>query len=350
MKKQYRFTMVIIALLSMIGITLLIKAFQPNPVQWEIVEKSSQFELMSVRKINASIEKGDLGIHPGFMFLQNEQLIFYQRGETLLDPNNSLNHMDILTGEIENQKFLEDSISIITNHDDTIYFIHTTYTRPAYSNQTLVRPGSILIMAYDIEKGSDIWFSSYKNVASIDYLHVSDDTIEIKGFQSRGFDRDSIIIDAKTGDLLEEGIDVVQFNRQYITLQTGEEIPYSQAHQLTDHIYILENTSQIRAIDILQQTIIWQKDLPSRLATNIAVSNSVVYYFTREGILSGLDAESGTVLGTIQLEPNEFDGENPVPDYGLPRQTLVADDNTVALYFEETKQLFFFKFEASDVP
>ncbi|MCP5099323.1 MAG: PQQ-binding-like beta-propeller repeat protein [Chloroflexi bacterium] len=338
--KKRLVSVVIITLLSIMIFWLLQNAATaPKVSPWQISDQSPEFSLISIHKINAEARRYG-SEDPTFLILRNSSLIF-QESAGRISYKGRFNRIDLLTGQLESQIIPDQSISGFTNNQQTIFIAQDTYRIPVYSGQTLKEPGAIFIKAFDIGTGNVEWTSVYEGFALISYMNANENQVRISGHNGHGADRDQTVLDALTGEVLEGDIND--------TFQSGGNLPsYFHIADLGDDMFVLSH-SPVIAYDLKTDSIVWQTDIIESVS-NFFVSNGVIYFLDNDAIFRAIDEQTGANLGYVQFEPTNPSKAEHFANYGVTNYTVVADGNSVALYFSETKQLFFFHFAGDSEP
>ena len=336
----------IFVIFSIVVILPLIRnAFIPHPSPWQIAEHSPEFSPVATHEVNIFLRRS-ASDEEVFMILRDDNLIFYESNSTILYQSRSLNRINLLTGTFRWQHHLKQPVSSITNNEEALFIAFNDYIKPSYSGKTLVRPGAILVTAYNIDTGDSMWSSVYKGFGAITYMDANENEIGISGFNSRGLDRAATKLDARTGEILE-GEFVGLNTARRIRCQFGDMPYYRRLKDLPNCHIVIARNNEILVLDLETNSIVWQENSEGSIS-NLAVSNGIIYFLAQDGILWALDVQTGTTLGHVQFEPVYPKNAEPLKDSFVPNYAVVADGNGVALHFMETQQLFFFRFTKSD--
>lgn len=112
---------------------------------------------------------------------------------------------------------------------------------------------------------------------------------------------------------------------------------------VTDELFLIRRKypaySPITAIDKQTGSIVWE--IAETAVSNLAVDQAVMFFVTKKAELRVVEVKTGKVLGSLEFSP-AF-GE----DFYFPNNSILvaADKGTVAVYFEDKRQLSIFHFE-----
>lgn len=221
----------------------------------------------------------------------------------------------------------------------------------------LVKPGKIV--AYN-SSGQVVWVRTLEDARDL-IMTVTDITVSAEG-------RWLYLLDAETGDVIRSGKteaednlvwfvnDGIEYERsdsavlQARNSQTGEVI-WQTDHKLVGTPILAEDVILLNTIrrDIgvlalaLESTtgsLLWEY---KGVVSNIAVGNSIAYFFTDALQLVALDIKTGEILSELS-----FSSEREIPDnspYFVTNKVYVATSQGVVLvYFRGSLQLFAFRF------
>jgi outer membrane protein assembly factor BamB len=343
--KKLLVSAIIVIFLILVVLPLIRNAFTPDPSPWQIAEHSPEFSPIATHEIHMHLRRkaGDEEI---FMILRDDNLVFYESNSTILYQSHSFNRINLVTSTFQWQHHLRRPVTSITNNEQTFFIAFDLQEVPSYSGKTLVRPGAILVTAYDIDTGNSVWSSVYKGFGWVSHLDANENEIGIDGHNGHGLDRDATKLDARTGEILEGEFAGLNTARR-IRCQFGDMPYYRRLKDLPNCHVVIARNNEILVLDLETNSIVWQENSEGTIS-NLAVSNGIIYFLAQDGILWALDVQTGTTLGHVQFEPVYPRNAEPLEDSFVPDYTVVADGNGVALHFMETQQLFFFHFSRSD--
>jgi outer membrane protein assembly factor BamB len=336
-----RFIWVFIILFYVLAVPLVIRnVITSKTSPWQIVEQSPEFTLIGIHEISTQKRRDD-GSQELFLILRDNSLIFLKSFDVIFYQSNVFKQVNLVTGKLEWQNRLERSgLSVASN--EHAFYVTDLHRVSGYSGKTLVRPGAILVMAYDIDTGDRIWSTAYEGFAFVSYLAANETEVRIGGHNGHGFDRDATKMDTHTGDILEGEVEAFTTTRK-IRCQS-EELPfYHHLKDLADCKVVIADSNAVYVLDLTTNSTVWQVEIAG-VVSNLAVSNGVIYFLAQDGNFWALDEQTGTTLGHVQFEPVYPGRAELLDNVDYPAHTVVADGNGVALHFMETQQLFFFHF------
>ena len=99
--------------------------------------------------------------------------------------------------------------------------------------------------------------------------------------------------------------------------------------------------SPITAIDKQDGSVVWELD--NTVVSNLAVDGPVTYFVTKNAELLAVETLTGKRIGSAKFTP-DF-GETF--DFANNAVLVAADNNTIAVYFEDKRQLSIFRLKTS---
>lgn len=112
---------------------------------------------------------------------------------------------------------------------------------------------------------------------------------------------------------------------------------------VTDGLFLLRRDyptySPITAIDKQNGAVVWKVD--NTAVSNLAVAESRVYFVTMDAVLMVVDLQTGKPVSSLNFNPSFGAGF----DFLNNAVFVAADDDLVAVYFEDKRQLSVFRFE-----
>ena len=128
--------------------------------------------------------------------------------------------------------------------------------------------------------------------------------------------------------------------------------PFENFTYTDDALIIKTNTDlgAVKAIDVLSGEILWEQVC---VISNIAASNGTVFLITIESengfcwgsdpmadaSLLAIDEKTGKVITTLGFAPSEVQSNSGQSSYNV-----VASNDNILVYFDDTKQLFVLRF------
>lgn len=232
--------------------------------------------------------------------------------------------------------------------------------------------GATGIKSYDIYSGEKKWETifDYKFAIGIHNLTLASDGVNIETYhRGKGafyvLDQDSGKITTFTSE--EDGIFTIENGTTYewygrsleasgdYNWQTRFDISAYHYWELaapviTDNLILVKNgyidSSPVSAIRKSDGDIVWQFN--QNVVSNIAVGGDITYFLTKETELFAVDTQTGSILGSVKFTPSF--SEKYTPNFSQDHDFLntsiyvAADDDIVAIYFEDTRQLSIFRF------
>ena len=161
----------------------------------------------------------------------------------------------------------------------------------------------------------------------IAHLALTESGLQIETY--RCSKRASYLLDTETGEVKAFQADVSKYGLDE-TLIYNDLILEKQGYGLPDAI-----TARNRN----DGTLIWQFD-QEPVVSNIAIGGPITYFLTENVKLMALDTQTGAVLGILHFGPRF------PPDFDFVNTSLLvaADQDIVAVYFEDSRQLSIFQF------
>lgn len=202
------------------------------------------------------------------------------------------------------------------------------------------------IRAYDPRTGGLLWISDQLPVRArnVSYLLVDDNLIYAESQMAH-------LLRANTGEVVlnidKDGYGGIK----EVLRQTNTQVPAEFFDHFTDATLtrdtqfirgVAEFRGGVRAIDRPTGKILWER--PTGVLSNVAATESVLYFLTFDRQLLGLDTRTGEVVTAVQFEASPL--PNSEADRGLTGGYYVAVDaeaGMVYAYFGDSAQLFAFK-------
>jgi len=192
--------------------------------------------------------------------------------------------------------------------------------------------GAAGIVAYDINSGNPAWETrfDYDYAVGVGHLTLTETAIKAETYNH---DNEAVYtVDIETGEIKEVAKDTSRYAVDEVVIYDGMKFE-KQGYGVPDKVTVT---------DVDNGSIIWEhNDEP--VISNIAVGGKTTYFLTENNRLIALNTYTGEVLGELAFAPrfsHDFDFINT--------SILVAADNDiVAVYFEDSKQLSVFRFTNS---
>jgi outer membrane protein assembly factor BamB len=302
-KRNYRIPILVVLVLLTISLPMnsCIRKDSQENIQWQINAASQGFTSLWSRSDNSIYlnEKpfGTRMQYRIFMLAQNDRLIFFENG--------TLKSLDLGTGETIWQMRHGRASGVAYN--EHYIFLGREHENAQHRLGTMIKAGSISLVAYEIDTGQQKWSNTFEGIAFIDTLSADEAVISINGHNGHGAYPAVLNINASGGELLGVGEPLVEkINRR--------------------------STPDLHWLDE-------RKDIVS----DIVIEHGVAYFLASSGTLWAVDVESGSELGYVSLAPTDSSAL-PLVAYGIPGYQIVAKDGFVVLFFWEEQQLFVFRF------
>jgi outer membrane protein assembly factor BamB len=123
------------------------------------------------------------------------------------------------------------------------------------------------------------------------------------------------------------------WERDWFTEANLDYLPYLAGDVLLGRSFALDSRTGRK---------LWQLTEEDALVSNISASNGVAYYFTKDGQLRAVNARTGEVLASLQLEVETLLKETDLrSSYPF---NVVARGNKVVVYLGDAYQLYVFQF------
>ncbi len=191
--------------------------------------------------------------------------------------------------------------------------------------------GAAGLVAFDIKTGEQLWETrfDYEYAVGIYNAILNESSITVETY-NRG-NSAVFIVDKESGRIISQ---------EGNTVRTGRDlsIPYNDLVLEKDGTY----PGNITAYREDNHSIMWQSE--ETAVGNFAVAGPVTYFLTDAVQLLAVDTNTGTEIGKLILAPRFS------PDFDFVNSSIIvaADENIVALYFEETQQLSIYKFNQAE--
>lgn len=268
--------------------------------------------------------------------------------------NNNLISADITTGKIYWQQTVSGEGFVAVDLD-------RVYVQP----ESELFGGATGIVAYAINSGEEIWETTFDfgNAIGIDNLTSTESGIHVRTYHkgNSGFyvlDRDTGFVETslRSGGLIfmiENGTtyewfgSFIEASGQFNWKTELDNPAYLRdsdvdAPLVAGDLILVKNgyhySSPVRAIDKNSGVIVWKFD--QAVISNVAVGGDVTYVLTENAEMFALDTQTGRILGSLKFTPDFPDNF----DFVTTSIYMAADNNIVAIYFENTHQLSIFRF------
>jgi len=201
------------------------------------------------------------------------------------------------------------------------------------------------IRAYGPRTGGLLWISEPLPVGTrnVVYLLVEDNLIYAESQMAH-------LLRANTGEVIlnmGQGLSTIEQTLQQMNIQVPPEFFDSFIDvTLTRDTQFIRGVAEfrggVRAIDRPTGKILWER--PTGILSNVAATESVLYFLTFDRQLLGLDTRTGEVVIAVQFEASPLPTQDA--EQGLTGGYYVAVDaeaGMVYAYFGDSAQLFAFK-------
>jgi outer membrane protein assembly factor BamB len=191
--------------------------------------------------------------------------------------------------------------------------------------------GAAGIVAFDIKTGEQIWETrfDYEYAVGIGSAILNESSITVETYHHGN--TAVFVVDKESGRIISQ---------EKNAIRTGYDlaIPYNDLVLEKEGSY----PGSITAYREDNHRVVWQSE--ETAVGNFAVSGSVTYFLTESVQLLAVDTNTGNEIGKLTLAPRFL------PDFDFVNSSIIvaADENFVALYFEETRQLSIYKFNPID--
>jgi len=213
----------------------------------------------------------------------------------LVDSHNSLQCIDIQSGETHWQKRISASGTNVTSNEDLIFVSSSTRTHCAtYTPQCDV----IKVVAYDVLSGEIRWSNTYEGMGTVTQTSADASTLLIVGGGGHGTYGAKITIDVNTGSSSRK-----------------ETSPFLASYEPSLSLPTKE-----------------------RIVSNTAIANDIAYFIMENTTLSAMDINTEQSLSSANFEPRQ----SPLTLGNLFQ--VAAHNNIVVVYLGDSKQLFTFRF------
>jgi len=168
---------------------------------------------------------------------------------------------------------------------------------------------AIRVTSYDISSSDEKWSQVYDGMLNIEWIEV-DEIIELHGSANRGNHRATFKIDSNTGVLIWDGE------------------PTLSLQEISDKVK-------------QQSEYLIPQDITSPISSNFANCNNIAYFVTAYGVLFAVDQHSQSIIGMVDFSPKEY-------DINIFDVQIHCEDFFVVVYFEDSRQIFAFRFSKND--
>lgn len=204
--------------------------------------------------------------------------------------------LNLATGEIKWQ--VEDVGVHAATHNSRFIFVATG--RSLLKEDCASRECDVLtVEAYDIDTGQLAWSESYQGLQVVDQIVADESIVGIRGGGGHGAYTTALSIDVETGERLS-----------YV------EIPEASGPDYQALLALAESRGDV--------------------VSNLEVEDGIIYFMTADATLWALEEESGRLAGRVDLAPDLFLLVSNI-------YYIVAKDGIVAVYLDDSKQLFTFQ-------
>lgn len=189
--------------------------------------------------------------------------------------------------------------------------------------------GAAGIVAYDINSGILAWEThfDYDYAVGVGHLILTESDIKAETYNH---DNEAIYtVDIETGEIKEVVKDISRYAVDEVVIYDGMKLE-KQGYGVPD---------KVTATNVDNSSIIWEYT-GEPVISNIAVGGKTTYFLTENNRLIALNTYTGEVLGELAFAPrfsHDFDFINT-------SILVAADDDIIAVYFEDSKQLSVFRF------
>lgn len=191
--------------------------------------------------------------------------------------------------------------------------------------------GAAGMVAFDIKTGEQLWETrfDYDYAAGIGNAILNDSSITVETYHHGN--SAVFVVDTESGRIISQEKNVVRTGRDI-------SVPYNDLVLEKDGTY----PGNIIAFGKDNYNVVWQSE--ETAVGNFAVSGPVTYFLTDAVQLLAVDTNTGSEIGKLILEPRFS------PDFDFVNSSIIvaADENVVALYFEETQQLSIYKLNQAE--
>jgi hypothetical protein len=270
--------------------------------------------------------------------------------------NLPLLHADVPTGKVNWQTVVGSGNMVV--YGDRLY------------TQTPDQPfgGATGIVAYDLLSGTKMWETTldWRYAIGVNYLAVNQEYVIVQTYHrgNSGF----YLLHPETGEIQQfreystffavEAGTYYDWNGGSITasgtVNWEAQVPGSRyryqmdlaAPVIYEQLILVKNghraLSPLLAIRKTDGAIIWQFD--ESVVSNVAVGGTTTFVVTENAELKALDTLTGNLIGSLQFTPAFAE------DYDFVNNSIIvaADDNIVAVYFRDSRQLSVFQFGESN--
>jgi len=226
----------------------------------------------------------------------------------LINSQENLRCLDIRSGQIKWEIEIDRYGTDITNNETSIFVATTARIRcagVAYKPEC----DAIEVTAYDISSGETAWTNIYNRILTVRHMLANESWLRIVGGGGHGAYKANIIIDAITGE---------RHQREKSEPSISTSIPLKE---------------------LLPTVIAENKDIVS----NVAITDDGYYFITDDAVLWAIDKITEQVIGKVSFEP-----ASPTLDGWSNDYQVAAQNETVAVYFGDSQQVFVLNFLQSD--
>ena len=191
--------------------------------------------------------------------------------------------------------------------------------------------GAAGIVAFDIKTGEQIWETrfDYEYAIGISNAILNESSLTVETYHRSN--TAVFVVDKESGRIISQENNVVRTGRALsvsyndLVLEKGGTYPGTITAYLGN-----------------MRSVVWQSE--ETAVGNFAVAGPVTYFLTESVQLLAVDTNTGNELGKLTLAPRFS------PDFDFINSSIIvaADENIVALYFEETQQLSIYKFNQAE--
>jgi outer membrane protein assembly factor BamB len=166
---------------------------------------------------------------------------------------------------------------------------------------------SIIVTAYDVDSGNEEWAKKYEGLLNVELLEVKGSSLIIHGSAKHGIRRATYIIDMRDGAFLQS-MEAQRGGREIEEIRKPEPIP---------------------------------EDLRFSPLSNLFKQTGSLFFVSQEGRLLAVREEDQTIIGSVQFIPNDL-------YVSTTDITVTGGKSIVIVYFDDSRQLFAFRFPGQD--
>lgn len=193
------------------------------------------------------------------------------------------------------------------------------------------------IAAYNMHNGKELWETRFKGKVNLDVFFPAASMLLVSA-NTHG-DSSSYIVDKTTGVIQETYANEKRYIESGAIFSDGIGLKRDGGF----------GYGPVKGYEIGSGKIIWA-NYNDFAVSNIAVSGNVAYFVALKAHLLAVDIHTGRVLATLAFSPafdlTEDKYGKPAYDYLNFAPVVAADNDLVAVYFADKKQLSIFRFNA----